>query len=145
MTLKTIASTASFEDFLNDVTDEQKRADCLALLKLFEKITGETAKMWGPSIVGFGQYSYTRSDNKSYDFMATGFSPRARNLTIYNLPGYTEDPELMSKLGKYKTGRSCLYVKSLADIDIVVLEKILSAGYRKIVGKHIDYNSGMVT
>lgn len=142
MTLKTAKNDNSVEDFIGSVADEQKRTDCLVLMKLFEKITGEKGKMWGSSIVGYGQYSYTRSYNKSYDYMATCFSPRAQNLTIYNLPGYQENHELMSRLGKFKHGKSCLNIKSLTDIDMHVLEQILTEGYNKIAGKHLDYKTG---
>ncbi len=141
MSIKTTKTSASVEDFIAGVADEQKRQDCKTLNTLLEKITGKKAIMWGPSIVGYGTYSYTRSDNKFYEFMATGFSPRANALTIYNLPGYGDHPG-MNRLGKYKTGKSCLYVKHLSDIHLDVLEQILTDGYRSVAGKHLDYKTG---
>lgn len=143
MTLKTTETNNSVNDFIEAIDDEQMRADCQKLDVLFQKITGEKGKMWGSSIVGYGKYSYTRSDNKFYEFMATGFSPRKANLTIYNLPGYDPGSEIMQNLGKYKLGKSCLYVKRLADIQIDLLEKILTDGYRFVAGKHLDYKTGV--
>lgn len=142
MSLKTSETDASVLDFIAAITDEGRRQDCLTLNKLCEKITGEKGKMWGNSIVGYGKYSYTRSDNKFYEFLALGFSPRKQNLTIYNLPGYEPYADLMKQLGKYSTGKSCLYVKHLSDIDLSVLEKILRDGYQSIAGKHLDYKTG---
>lgn len=142
MSLKTTVTNASVDDFINSIVDEQRRNDCRSLMKLFERITGEKGKMWGSSIVGYGKYSYTRSDGHTYEFMATGFSPRAQNLTIYNLPGYNIHPDLMSKLGAYKLGKSCLYVKKLSDIDLEILNTILKDGFEFISGKHLDYKTG---
>ncbi len=141
MSLKTTKTDVPVDEFISKVPDEQKREDCKTLVALFEKITGQKGKMWGPSIIGYGTYSYTRSDGKFYEFMATGFSPRANALTIYNLPGYDTHPD-MSKLGSYKTGKSCLYVKRLSDIQLDVLEQILTDGYCSIAGKHLDYKTG---
>ena len=141
MTLKTTKNNASVTDFINTVEDEQKRADCHAIDALCQRITGQPGKMWGSSIVGYGQYSYTRSDGKFYEFLALGFSPRAANLTIYNIPGYEGLPELVAKLGKFTMGKSCLYVKKLADIDVDVLEQILRDGYSQVAGKHLDYKT----
>ncbi len=142
MTLKTHETNASVDDFIDAIPDEGQREDCKVLNKLCEKITGEKGKMWGTSIVGYGTYSYTRSDNKFYEFLALGFSPRKQSLTIYNIPGYEPYKDFMKKLGKYTTGKSCLYVKQLEDIDIEILEKLLSDGYRSVAGKHIDYKTG---
>ena len=126
MTLKTHETDASVEAFIAAIPDETKREDAKVLNKLCEKITGQKGKMWGKSIVGYGTYRYTRSDNKFYEFMALGFSPRAANMTVYNLPGYEPYNELMTQLGKYSTGKSCLYIKRLADIDLKILENILA-------------------
>ena len=145
MSLKTFETNTPVSTFLASIKDELRRADCIQLDKLLTKITGEEGKMWGGSIVGYGKYSYTRSDNKRYEFLAIGFSPRAQNLTIYNLPGYEIHPELMSRLGSYKTGKSCLYVKKLSDINLEVLGKILADGYHFVAGKHLDYKTGKWT
>lgn len=143
MTLKTQETDQSVEAFIAAIADEQRRSDCEVLDKLMQDITGEKGKMWGSSIVGYGKYSYTRSDNKFYEFMATGFSPRKAALTIYNIPGYEIHPDLMEKLGKYTNGKSCLYVKSLSDINIDMLRIILEDGYKSIAGKHLDYKTGV--
>jgi hypothetical protein len=143
--LKTTKNTTSVEEFIRSISDTQRREDCVVLNTLLKKITGENGAMWGSSIVGYGTYSYTRSDNKFYEYMAVGFSPRVQALTIYNIPGYESSQELMSKLGTYKNGKSCLYVKKLADIDLGILETILSNGYTSIAGKHLDYKTGAWT
>lgn len=139
---KTKKTAASVEEFLNAIPDEQKKADSIKLNKMFEKITGQPAKMWGSSIIGYGSYSYTRKDKKSFDFMATGFSPRKKNLTLYIMPGYDNLGDKLDKLGKHSIGKSCLYINKLADIDTKVLESLIKEGYEEIVGKHVDYNTG---
>ncbi len=124
--LKTKVSKASAAAFIKNVEPEDKRKDSLLLLKIFEDATGEPAKLWGTSIVGFGQYHYEseRSAQKG-DWMLTGFSPRKQNLTLYIMPGFKEYGDLMEKLGKYKTSVSCLYIKRLSDIDTKVLTTII--------------------
>ncbi len=141
MTLKTSENDESVNTFLHSIEDENRRNDCLKLHTLLEKISGESGKMWGSSIVGYGKYSYTRSDNKFYEFLALGFSPRKNALTIYNIPGYDAHRDLMKKLGKFKTGKSCLYIQHLSDINLDVLEEILKDGYSSVVGKHLDYKT----
>lgn len=140
--LKTKRNTKSVNAFLNGIEPEQKRKDAKAILALLKKITTEKPEMWGSSIIGFGKYSYTGSNGKTNEWMAIGFSPRKQNVTVYVMPGY-EFPEmktLLKKLGKYKTGKSCLYINKLEDIDMKVLEQICRKGYTKIVGKHINYS-----
>lgn len=124
--LKTKVSNASVTMFIKSVEPEEKRKDCLTLLKIFKDATGEQPKLWGPSIVGFGQYHYEsqRSAQKG-DWMLTGFSPRKQNLTLYIMPGFKEYGDLLVKLGKYKTSVSCLYIKRLSDIDTKVLATII--------------------
>jgi hypothetical protein len=131
--VKTKETAASVEKFLDAVPDEQRRDDCYAVLSLMQKITKEKPKMWGASIVGFGSYHYKYDSGHEGDMCITGFSPRKQNLTLYILPGFERYELLMSKLGKYKTGKSCLYIKRLADIDEKVLEKLIaeSVGYMK--------------
>ena len=123
--LKTKLNEASVEDFINSVDDEVKREDCRVVLELMSRATNEEPKMWGSSIVGFGTYHYKYASGREGDWMKIGFSPRKQNLTLYIMDGFDKYDELMSKLGKYKTGKSCLYVKSLADIDKKVLEKLV--------------------
>lgn len=131
--LKTKATTMSVKDFLNSIEPEQKRQDGLALLELFEKITGEKAVLWGTSIVGFGKYHYksTKSAQEG-DWMLTGFSPRKQNLTLYVMHGNEASHELFSKLGKHKTSggmSGCLYINKLSDVDVKVLEKIIKKSF----------------
>jgi len=123
--LKTKLNKASVEKFLNSVKDEQKRQDSFKILEMMKKITKEDPKMWGPSIVGFGSYHYKYASGHEGDMCIAGFSPRKEALTIYILPGFEKYDSLMKKLGKYKTGKSCLYIKKLADVDIKVLTELI--------------------
>lgn len=122
---KTKASDANVEDFLNKIEDEQKRADCFDIAKLMQQATKAKPKMWGESIVGFGAYHYIYASGREGDWMLTGFSPRKGNITLYIMAGFEQYDDLMKKLGKYKTGKSCLYIKSLADIDKAVLKELI--------------------
>ena len=128
--LKTKVSNASVERFLNSVKDEQKRQDSFKILEMMKKITKEDPKMWGPSIVGFGSYHYKYASGHEGDMCIAGFSPRKEALTIYILPGFEKYDSLMKKLGKYKTGKSCLYIRRLEDIDTKVLTELISESYK---------------
>jgi hypothetical protein len=123
--LKTQKNDASVTAFLNTVEDEKKRADSFALLKLFEEVTGAPATMWGSSIVGFGSYHYKYASGREGDWMLTGFSPRKQNLTLYIMAGFDRYDELLGKLGKHSTGKGCLYVKRLEDVDQSVLRELI--------------------
>ena len=122
---KTQPSATSVESFLDTIEDEKKRADAYQLLDLFKDVTGDPPVMWGDSIIGFGLYKYQYKSGRSGEFMRTGFSPRKRNFSIYIMHGFEGAGNLMEKLGKHKTGRSCLYVNKLADIDMSVLRKLV--------------------
>lgn len=124
--LKTKPNEEAVEAFLNKVSDTQKREDCFTVMNLMEQITREKAKMWGPSIVGFGNYHYKYESGREGDFFITGFSPRAQNLTLYIMAGFDKYDELMKKLGKYKTGKSCLYIKKLGDVDQKILKQLIA-------------------
>jgi hypothetical protein len=124
---KTKETDLSVTDFINAVDDETKRNDCHYLVKLMQEITGSEPKMWGTSIIGFGNYHYKYDSGREGDFMRAGFSPRKTALTLYIMAGFSHYDELMKKLGKYKTGKSCLYVKKLADIDMNVLRELIEA------------------
>jgi hypothetical protein len=124
--LKTRPTDASVEEFLNKVEDDKKRKDAFDLLEIFKKVTGEEPKMWGDSIVGFGTYTYKYANGKELEWMECGFSPRKQNLTVYIMTGFDGFGEALSKLGKHKTGKSCLYIKRLEDIDQAVLEKMIA-------------------
>ena len=121
--LKTKATTASVKDFINSVADEQKRRDSFELVKIFEGLTKAKAKMWGPAIIGFKDTPYKYPDGREMPWFATGFSPRKAALTLYNCGGW--DAKLLAKLGKHKTGKGCLYIKKLSDVDIKVLKELI--------------------
>jgi len=125
--LKTKPNDASVEEFIKGVEDEAKREDCRTVLKLMSEASGEKAVMWGPSIVGFGTYHYKYASGREGDWMKTGFSPRKQNLTLYIMDGFGKYDELLSALGPHKTGKSCLYIKKLEDIDLMVLKKLVKA------------------
>ena len=123
--LKTKLNDASVTDFLNSVEDEQKRKDSFEILKLMKRASKADPKMWGSSIVGFGSYHYKGASGREGDWMMIGFSPRKQNLTLYIMPGFERYPALMKKLGKYSTGKSCLYIKRLSDVDVDVLKELM--------------------
>ena len=123
--LKTKKTNQSVKEFLESVEDESKRQDSFEILKLMEKITGEKATMWGDSIVGFGSYHYKYATGREGDWMLTGFSPRKQALTLYIMAGFDLYENLLNRLGKFKTGKSCLYIKRLEDIDMNVLTELV--------------------
>ncbi len=131
--LKTQQNDGSVEKFLNAVEDENKRTDSFRILELLREVTGEEPTMWGTSIVGYGSYHYKYASGREGDWFLTGFSPRKQNLTLYIMAGFDEYDDLMSKLGKYKTGKSCLYINKLADIDEQILRELVqkSVAYMK--------------
>ncbi|MDH3549324.1 MAG: DUF1801 domain-containing protein [Gammaproteobacteria bacterium] len=122
---KTQATGASVAAFINSIDDKQQRADARKVAAMMRKATGKRAKMWGPSIVGYGAYHYKYASGREGDFLMTGFSPRKQALTVYVIPGFTPFEALMNKLGKYKTGKSCLYIKRLSDVDEKILEQLI--------------------
>jgi hypothetical protein len=122
---KTKPTELSVEGFLDKIPDEGVRDDCYELVKIMKKITGSSPKMWGTSIVGFGNYHYKYESGHEGDACLTGFSPRKQNLTLYVMPGFTEHPDLLAKLGKHKAGKGCLYVKRLADVNTSELEGLI--------------------
>ena len=130
--LKTKESKASVGEFLASIDDMQKRADCKAVAKMMREATGKRAKMWGKTIVGFDKYNYQYESGHSGSAAITGFSPRAQSISIYIMPGFTEFAPLMEKLGKYKTGKSCLYIKRLEDVDQKVLSRLIKASVKEM-------------
>lgn len=130
--LKTKANDASVSEFLDSIADDQKRKDCYELVDIMEEITNEKPKMWGNSIVGFGSYTYKYASGRHGEWMTSAFSPRKQNLTIYIMSGFSKFPRIMDKLGKYKTGKSCLYIKSLQDIDKGALHELITASVKWI-------------
>lgn len=123
--LKTKMNDASVEDFLNQVEPVSKREDSYRILKMMEEISGAKPKMWGGSMIGFGQTHYKYASGREGDWFQIGFSPRKQNLTLYVMTGYAEYEDLLAKLGKHKTGVSCLYLKRLDEVDEKVLREIL--------------------
>ncbi len=126
---KTIPTNASVTEFLNTIENETRREDSFVILKKMKEITGKPAVMWGNSIVGFGSYHYKYDSGREGDILITGFSPRKQNLTLYILDGFDGYQELLSKLGPHKTGKSCLYIKKLSDIDMDILTKLISTSF----------------
>ena len=123
--LKTKPTKASVDTFLDSV-DEGRRADCKALVRIMSAATGAKPRMWGPSIIGFGDYEYKNSAGKGVSWFVAGFSPRKRDLTLYIMPGVARYPKLLEKLGAHSMGRSCLYIKRLADVDVSVLKDLVN-------------------
>ena len=132
---KTKPTAVSVEDFIAAVPDEQKRKDSKVLVDMMSKITKEKPKMWGPTIIGFGSYHYKYESGHEGDMCITGFSPRKAAISVYILMGFNKSPELLGKLGKFKTGKSCLYVKKLSDIDKKVLEELIEESVNYIKNK----------
>ncbi len=124
---KTRPTNLSPTKFINGLDSLQRRKDCRALMKLMKEATGKAGKMWGDSIIGFDTYHYKYASGREGDFFITGFSPRKRDLTLYIMPGFAGYEDLLQRLGKYKTGKSCLYIKNLESVDIKVLKKIITS------------------
>ncbi len=123
--IKTKPNDQSVEAFLKGLEHERKRQDSFAILELMKEATGEEAIMWGDSIVGFGNYRYRYASGREGEWMLAGFSPRKQNLTIYIMSGFDEYKSLLGKLGKHKTGKSCLYINKLADVDVDTLKELV--------------------
>lgn len=127
--LKTKENDASVETFIAKQSAEVA-ADCRSIMKLMKKATGEDARMWGASIVGFGRYNYKGASGREGEWMLTGFSPRKANLSLYILTGLDRSAAQLKKLGKHSTGKGCLYIKRLGDVDIKVLEELIANGVK---------------
>jgi len=121
-----------WKNFLTSITDTKTRADCLTIARIMQQATKSKPKMWGSSIVGFGTYYYTYDSGREGDWFLAGFSPRRQSLTLYLMGGYAKEGELMQKLGKHKTGKSCLYFKSLDDIDLATLKKLIQQSLKRL-------------
>jgi len=130
--LKTKLNNKSVLKFINRVPDEKKRKDSLAILDMMKKITKEEPKMWGDSIIGFGTYHYKYASGREGDWFLTGFSPRKQNFSLYIMSGFKEYGELLRKLGKHKTSKACLYIKSLDDIDTKTLKELITKSVKKM-------------
>jgi hypothetical protein len=134
--LKTRKTDASVKDFLENVPDEYKRNDSFAIMELMSQVTGEEPAMWGTSIVGFGSYCYKYASGQEGEWPLVGFSPRRRNLTLYIMSGFDEYDSLMADLGKYKTGKSCLYINKLEDVDTETLRELVKQSAKHMAESH---------
>jgi len=128
---KTQPTTASVLDYINAIAHPKRKEDALKLYEIFIQIMPEPAIMWGDSLIGYGSYHYKYESGREGDFFLTGFAPRKQNLSVYIMPGFKKYAELLSRLGKYKTGASCLYINKLDDIDLKVL--------RTLITQSVDY------
>lgn len=135
--LKTKPTAESVSAFLDNVSDKGRREDCLAVIDIMKDVTKEEPRMWGSSIVGFGRYRYKYESGREGEWMITGFSPRKGDLTLYIMGGFESVPDLMQRLGKYKTAKACLYIKKLADVDLKVLRKLVEESVKKMADKRI--------
>jgi hypothetical protein len=127
--MKTVATGKSVTEFINSIDDPQRRRECKEIMKLMRRVTGKQPVMWGDSIVGYDRYRYKRANGREFEMLRTGFSPRKAALTLYVLPGYSDYGAVLKRLGPHKQGKSCLYLKRLADVDMEVLEELIRAGY----------------
>lgn len=134
--LKTKLNDADVGEFLNKVSDPEKREDSFRVLEMMREISGQEPKMWGTSIVGFGTYHYKYASGREGEWMRIGFSPRKQNLTVYIMNGFERYDELMAKLGKFKTGKSCLYLKRLSDVDESVLSELITESVKYFENKY---------
>jgi hypothetical protein len=123
--LKTKASGSSVAEFLGSVKNDGRRADAERVCAIMARVTGDEPRMWGPSMVGFGRYGYKYESGRAGEWFITGFSPRASALTLYVMAGFPRHQTLMDRLGTHKIGKSCLYIKWLADVDEAVLEELV--------------------
>jgi hypothetical protein len=130
--LKTKQTAKSVTAFLNAIPDKQRREDCHALLRIMKKATKAAPKMWGPSIVGLGDCHYKYESGRENDWFLMGFSPRRDSLTLYAMGGFPRYVELLKRLGKYKLGKGCLYIKRLSDVDQGVLASLLAAAVTEL-------------
>ena len=132
---KTIPMQGSVAAFLNRIKDRQLRDDCFALVDMLQKVSKSKPVMWGSAIVGFGSYHYVYESGREGDTLAIGFSPRKQNISIYLTGGLSKIEEELPKLGKYKTGKGCLYIKSLSDVSAAVLRNILAKAFKEAQSK----------
>lgn len=130
--LKTQKNKQSVKEFLNSVEDERKREDSWKIHELMKKITGEEPSMWGDSIVGFGAHRYRYATGREGDWFQVGFSPRKANLTLYLTTSVDDYETLLKRLGKHKTGKGCLYINKLSDVDLKTLEELVKAAVKKM-------------
>jgi hypothetical protein len=129
---KTKQTKVSVDKFINSIKEETEREDCYKIIKLMKSITKEEPKMWGSSLIGFGTYHYKYESGREGDFFLTGFSPRKQNISIYLMGGFENQIAELKKLGKHKTGKGCLYIKTLKDVDVKVLKEMIVQSVKKM-------------
>jgi len=134
--LKTKKNNSSVDKFIESIPDFDTRNDCWTLLNMMKQITKAEPQMWGESIIGFGNYHYKYESGREGDWFITGFSPRKQNLTLYVMTGFGEYELLLKKLGKHKTGKSCLYIHKLDDVDLNVLKELITKSYKTFSTKN---------
>ncbi len=133
---KTVATDGDVETYLDGVDNPKRVADARTVMEIMGRVSGEPPQMWGPSLIGYGTYHYKYDSGREGDFFMTGLSPRKTALTVYIMPGFEPYDDLLSRLGKYKTGKSCLYINKLADVDMDVLEQVIAQSYKDMVAKY---------
>jgi hypothetical protein len=138
--LKTKETDQSIVDFIEQIDHDRKKKEAYTLLEIIKEVSGEEAKMWGPSIIGFGKYRYVYESGREGEWMLTGFSPRKAKHSLYIMSGFGRFDELMSQLGKHKTGKSCLYVNKLDDIDLEVLKELIAASIEAVKDRYKEFN-----
>ena len=133
---KTVPTSLNAEAYVSRLEDLEQKQDCEKIMHMMQKISNEEPVIWGTSIVGFGQYHYRYASGREGDFIKIGFSPRKQNISIYLSAGLDRYDELLTQLGKYKTGKSCLYIKKLADIDFKVLQKLSKQAFDRMTKEY---------
>ena len=138
--LKTKKTGASVSQFINAIEGDERRNDCKAIAALMQKVSKSKPKMWGTSIVGFGDFEYVDKAKQTHQWFQCGFSPRKAALTLYLMGGYPKDAASLKKLGKVKTGGGCLYIKSLEDVSVPSLRGMIADSIKRVKAKRIDYS-----
>jgi len=138
--LKTQKTNASVSKFINAIEDDQRRKDCKAIAAMMQQATKSKPKMWGSSIVGFGDFAYVDKAKEQHQWFQCGFSPRKQALTLYLMGGYPKDSATAKKLGKFKTGGSCLYIKTLDDVHVPTLRSLIAQSLKRVKTRFIDYS-----
>ena len=138
--LKTKKTGASVAQFINAIEDDERRRDCKAIAGLMQKATKAKPKMWGTSIVGFGDFEYVDKAKAAHQWFVCGFSPRKAALTLYLMGGYPKDAASLKKVGKVKTGGGCLYIKSLDDVNVPALRSMIADSIKRVRSRRIDYS-----
>ncbi len=137
--LKTQRTNASVAKFINAIEDDQRRKDCKAIAAMMQKATKAKPRMWGPSIIGFGDFAYVNSAKEQHQWFQCGFSPRKQALTLYLMGGYPKDSATAKKLGRFKTGGSCLYIKSLDDVHVPTLRSLIAQSIARVKRGRLNY------